>query len=430
VPQADAAQITPKKVFGKLLEDCWDRYARSKGDQTPPLLSLGYWLLMTMDRNADRNANLILLTGATGYVGGRLLKALESDGRRVRCLARRPEFLRSRVATSTEIVQGDVFNEASLRNALVGVHTAYYLIHSMASVGDFREKDRRAAMGFAAAAREAGVRRIIYLGGLGGDEELSKHLASRQEVDLIFRESGVPTLTFRASIIIGSGSLSFELIRALVEKLPIMIMPKWVRVMAQPIAIEDVIAYLVAALDIDYEGSAIFQIGGAERASYMGIMKEYARQRGLKRLMIPVPLLTLWLSGLWLGLLTPVYARVGRKMIEGVRHETVVTDDLAGRVFAVRPRGLSETIAQALNSEDRNFAWTRWSDALSSSGEAPGWGGITLGSRRIDSRFAHVALPVQDCFRPIQQIGGSVGWYCQRRLKIPQIAGRKFPSPR
>jgi uncharacterized protein YbjT (DUF2867 family) len=261
---------------------------------------------------------LILLTGASGYVGGRLLKALEGAGYRVRCLARRPEFFRPRVAASTEVVQGDVLDPSSLAAALQGVDTAYYLVHSMGSRNAFEEEDRRAAGNFAHAAREAGVRRIIYLGGLGRGTKLSAHLASRQEVGRILRESGVPTLEFRASLIIGSGSLSFEMIRALVDRLPVMITPRWVRIEAQPIAIEDVVSYLVAALDVQVGGSAIFEIGGADRVSYQEIMLEYARQRGLRRLLIPVPVLSPGLSSLWLGLVTPLYARVGRKLIDSL----------------------------------------------------------------------------------------------------------------
>ena len=354
---------------------------------------------------------LILLTGATGYIGGRLLKALEAQGHRLRCLARRPEFLQQRVVESTQVVKGDLLDVTSLAPALAGVDSAYYLVHSMGSGGAFEEEDRRAAKSFADAAREAGVRRIIYLGGLGKGEKLSRHLASRQEVGRILRESGVPTIEFRASIIIGSGSLSFEMIRALVDRLPVMITPRWVRISAQPIAIEDVIAYLTAALDVEVDGGAIFEIGGADRVSYGDIMLEYARQRGLRRLMVPVPVLSPRLSSLWLGLVTPVYARVGRKLIGGITHETVVEDDLALRLFGIRPRGFREAIARALANEDREIAQTRWSDALSSRGSARTWGGVKFGSRLVDSRSAPVPYPPSEAFKPIRRIGGETGWY-------------------
>ena len=249
---------------------------------------------------------LTLLTGATGYVGGRLLEALEASGVPLRCLARRPEDLRARVADSTEVVPGDVFDGASLVQAMSGVATAYYLVHSMSDEGDFEEMERRAARTFGEAARAAGVERIIYLGGLGSGVDLSAHLKSRHDVGRILRESGVLTLELRASIIIGSGSLSFEMIRALVEKLPVMTTPSWVRVLAQPIAIEDVVAYLEEARTTPLEQSRVFEIGGADVVSYAEIMREYARQRGLRRLMIPVPVLTPAISSLWLGLVTPL----------------------------------------------------------------------------------------------------------------------------
>ena len=364
---------------------------------------------MTKSTSADER--LILLTGATGYIGGRLLKALEARGHRVRCLARRPNFLRPRVTESTEVAKGDLLALTSLAPGLAGVDSAYYLVHSMGSTGSFEEEDRRAAKSFADAAREAGVRRIIYLGGLGKGEKLSRHLASRQEVGRILRESGVPTIEFRASIIIGSGSLSFEMIRALVDRLPVMTAPRWVRISAQPIAIEDIVAYLTAALDVEVDGSAVFEIGGADRVSYGELMLEYARQRGLRRVMIPVPVLSPRLSSLWLGLVTPVYARVGRKLIDGITHETVVEDDLALRLFDIRPRGFREAIERALGNEDREIAQTRWPDALSSRGPARTWGGIKFGSRLVDSRSVQVPHPPPQAFKPIRRIGGGTGWY-------------------
>ncbi len=354
---------------------------------------------------------LILLTGATGYVGGRLLAELEAKGCRLRCLARRPTYLRPRISPSTEVVEGDVLDFVSLRAAMAGVHTAFYLVHSMGSGAAFRQEDRRAAGNFAAAAHAAGLKRIIYLGGLGHGEHLSEHLESRQEVGRILRESGVPTVEFRAGIIIGSGSLSFEMIRALVEKLPVMTAPRWVRTLTQPIAIEDVVAYLAAAVALDLTESVVFEIGGADRASYLDLLKEYARQRGLKRLIIPLPVLTPWLSSLWLGLVTPLYARVGRELIEGLRNETVVHDQQALAAFPLRPRGMRQAIERALNHEDREFAFTRWSDAQSSLGKRRGWAGARFGSRIVDSRAIHVRCPPEEAFVPLERIGGQTGWY-------------------
>jgi uncharacterized protein YbjT (DUF2867 family) len=325
---------------------------------------------------------MILLTGATGYVGVRLLEKLLAAGRPVRCLARRPEAL---AGLGAEIAAGDALDPAAVRRAMEGVGTAYYLVHSMAAPGSFEETDRRAAGVFAAAAREAGVARIVYLGGLGGAApDLSPHLRSRHEVGEILRSSGVPVLEFRASIVIGSGSLSFEMVRALVERLPVMIAPRWVAAPAQPIAIGDLVAYLLAALDCPLPESRIFEIGGADRVSYGGLMREYARQRGLRRLIVPVPVLTPHLSSLWLGLVTPLYVRVGRKLIESIRHPTVVEDASALAEFPIRPVGCSEAIAAALRED---------------------------GPLLMDSRSITVAAPPEEAFAPIARIGGEAGWY-------------------
>lgn len=357
----------------------------------------------------------ILLTGATGYVGGRLLRVLEEQGRQVRCLTRRPEALRGRVAQATDVVRGDLLDDASVGGALRGVDVAFYLVHSMAGGGTFEQRDRRAAENFGRLARQAGVRRIVYLGGLGHGSPLSPHLASRQEVGRILRESGVATVEFRTSIIIGSGSLSFEMIRALVNRLPVMTTPQWVRMSAQPIAIEDVIAYLVSAINLPGEASVVYEIGGPDRASYLDLMREFARQRGLRRYIVPVPVLTPRLSSLWLRLVTPLYADIGRQLIDSIRNDTVVHDDRALTDFDIQPRGLREAIARALANEDRAFAETRWSDALSASqaGDASGqrYGGRRWGPRLVDSRVARVAVSPEEAFTPVRRIGGEVGWY-------------------
>ncbi len=354
----------------------------------------------------------VLITGASGYVGGRLLPLLETAGHEVRCLARRPENLKSRVAAGTQAVAGDMMDRPSLDAALEGIDTAYYLVHSMGNDRDFERLDRTAATNFAEAAKQAGVRRIIYLGGLGDPaEKLSKHLRSRHETGELLRSPQVQVIEFRASIVIGSGSLSFELIRALVQRLPVMICPRWVAVMAQPIAVEDLLDYLVAALELPEGESKIYEIGGPDQVSYGDIMHEYARQRGLRRWMIPVPVLTPYLSSLWLGLVTPVHARVGRKLVGSLRNPTLVKDMAALETFPIRPRGLRKAIERAFVNEDREFAQTRWSDALSSSGKPKTWGGIRFGSRLIDSRTIEVDVPSAQAFAPIQRIGGRTGWY-------------------
>jgi uncharacterized protein YbjT (DUF2867 family) len=310
------------------------------------------------------------------------------------------------------VVQGDVLDLDSLLVALKGVHTAYYLVHSMGSARSFVVEDRLGARNFAQAARATGVKRIIYLGGLGPEDTTeSPHLKSRREVGDLLRASGVPVVEFRASIVIGSGSLSFELVRALVERLPVMVTPRWVSVPAQPIAINDLLSYLASALDLAFEESRVFEIGGHDVVSYIGLMQVYAGQRGLRRLMVPVPVLTPRLSSLWLGLVTPVYARVGRTLIDSMRYPSVVGDGSALEMFDVRPVGVRAAIAQALRNEDQEFAQTRWSDALSSGGRTRHWGGVRFGNRLLDSRFMDVKVPPSAAFAPISRIGGSTGWY-------------------
>jgi uncharacterized protein YbjT (DUF2867 family) len=368
--------------------------------------------IMTTNVNTLTATPRVLLTGASGYVGGRLLKSLENRGCRVRCLARRPDVLKAKAGPSTEVVAGDVLDRPSLDPAMRGVDVAYYLIHSMGSDGSFEQVDRQGARNFGEAAKAAGVSRIIYLGGLGNTEEaLSAHLRSRHEVGDVLRESGVPVLEFRASIIIGSGSLSFEMIRSLVERLPIMITPRWVQVPAQPIAIDDVLEYLVAALQLPVSQYQVYEIGGGDVVSYADIMRAYARQRGIRLRMISVPVLTPYVSSLWLGLVTPLYARIGRKLIESIVHSTVVRDAAALETFPVRPIGIEAAIRNAISSEEREFAVTRWSDALSSSGALPTWAGVQFGSRLVNTKIVSVATTPDAAFASVLRIGGDTGWY-------------------
>jgi uncharacterized protein YbjT (DUF2867 family) len=358
----------------------------------------------------------ILITGATGYIGGRLLAELERLGRPVRCLARNPEALRPRVAETTEVVRGDALDPASLRDGLSGIETAYYLVHSMGAPGDFAGLDRAAARNFGDAARAAGVRRIVYVGGLGdAGDGLSAHLRSRHETGDVLRESGVEVVEFRASIVIGSGSLSYEMVRALTDRLPVMVCPRWVAIQAQPIAIEDLLSYLLAALDLPTGPSQTYEIGGPDAVSYGDIMREYARQRGLRRLMIPVPLLTPHLSSLWLALVTPLYARVGRKLIASIRNATVVRDHRALDVFPVRPRGLRESIARAIEAADGPAGSNRWSDSTSAGVAAPGRAGASRPAL-LDIRETIVDAPAAAAFAPIRRIGGDTGWYCADML--------------
>ena len=256
-----------------------------------------------------------------------------------------------------------MLDPASLATAFRGVETAYYLVHSLEAGQDFAARDLEAARNFAEAARSAGVARIVYLGGLGSarGEPLSEHLRSRQETGEALRAGGVSVVEFRASVVLGAGSLSFEMIRALVERLPVMVWPRWVTVKTQPIGIDDAVAYLVAAITLDVPAgeSRIYEIGSPDRVSYGDLMREYARQRGLRRAFVSVPVLTPKLSSLWLRLVTPLQARVGRKLIEGVRNPTVVSDHSALADFPIRPLGIHEAMARALAEEASRAAKAR-----------------------------------------------------------------------
>ncbi len=293
----------------------------------------------------------VLVTGGTGYVGGRLIALLERNGVGLRCLVRNPEKLRSRVARSTAVIQGNVLDLPSLEQALQGVTTAYYLVHLMGSSDDFEKQDRQAAENFAWAAREAGTKRIIYLGGLGDDDaKLSPHLRSRHEVGRILRESGVECIEFRASLVIGAGSLSFDLVRSLTNRLPVMICPRWLTTPTQPIAIDDILAYLQAARDLPPGSSRVFEVGGPDVVTYGDIIRVYAHQQGLRRWLISVPILTPYLSSLWLALVTPTSFEVGRHLIEGLKNPTVVRDRSALQVFPIQPMGIEEAVRRALAS--------------------------------------------------------------------------------
>ena len=293
---------------------------------------------------------LVLLTGSTGYVGRLLLPLLEERSLAVRCLARNPAKIQRR-RESTEVVRGDVLDADSLHAAMRGVGTAYYLVHLMSGSKDFEKEDRRAARNFAVAAKKARVQRIIYLGGLGDDSDpkLSPHLRSRHEVGDILRESEAEVIEFRAGMIVGAGSLSFDLLKALTDRLPVMICPKWLTTPTQPIAVDDVLAYLSAANDLPAGESRIFEIGGTDVVTYGDLIREYARLKHLRRWLIFVPVLTPYLSGLWLALVTPAVFEVGRHLIEGLRNPTVVRDTKALQVFSICPMSVQAAIQSAID---------------------------------------------------------------------------------
>jgi len=306
---------------------------------------------MPQDPTNNPNSLLVLLTGATGYVGRLLLPLLEERSIPVRCLARNPNKIQ-RSRETTEIVRGDVLDADSLNAAMRGVGTAFYLVHLMSGSKNFEQDDRNAAKNFAAAVKKAGVRRIIYLGGLGDDADpkLSPHLRSRHEVGEILRESGAEVIEFRAGMIVGAGSLSFDLLKALTDRLPVMICPKWLTTPTQPIAVDDVLAYLLAAKDLPAGESRIFEIGGTDVVTYSDLIREYARLKHLHRWLIFVPVLTPYLSGLWLALVTPASFEVGRHLIEGLKNSTVVRDSIALQAFSIRPLSVKAAIQKAIDS--------------------------------------------------------------------------------
>ena len=310
---------------------------------------------MTDNQPADVSGKrrTVLVTGATGYVGSHLLPRLVPH-HNVRCLVRNPDKLDPAIRTQVEVTTGNVLHTPSLRQALQGVDVAYYLIHGMGGEGkDFQKTDRLAAEGFVQVAREAGGARIIYLGGLGDDNDpdLSPHLQSRHEVGRIFRHSGIPTVELRASVVLGPGSSSYEIIRTLTQRLPMMLCPRWLTTPTQPIATQDVLAYLQEALEIPLEESTIFEIGSRDVVNYGDLIRMYAQERNLYRLLVPVPLLTPYLSSLWLGIFTPSSAELGRHLIEGLKNPTVVRSDRAVKTFSHRPMPARAAIHPAVLAE-------------------------------------------------------------------------------
>lgn len=356
----------------------------------------------------------ILVTGATGYVGGRLVPRLLAAGHRVRCLARDPERLAGRPwRDRVEVVTGDALVPATLAPALAGIDVAFYLIHSLGTGEEFARRDREAAAAFGAAARAAGVGRIVYLGGLGDPATaLSHHLRSRQETGVALGEAGVPVTELRAGVVVGSGSLSFEMIRYLAERVPIMICPRWVFTRTQPIAIRNVLDYLVAALEHPESAGRTIEIGGADIVTYGEMMTGYAAARGLRRWLLPVPVLTPRLSSLWVHLVTPIPAAIARPLVLGLKNEVVVRDATARQLFpGVQPLGFREAVRLALAKLDAGGVETSWSDALASSqGDRPI---VRLENREgmiLERREIRVAATPERVFAAVSRLGGRTGW--------------------
>lgn len=354
----------------------------------------------------------LAVAGATGYIGSRLVPRLLAAGHQVVCLARTPAKLDDRPwHDRVEVRACDVLVAEEVEQALEGCDAAFYLIHSMGEQADFAHADRTAAENFARGAEGNRLQRIIYLGGLGRAGDLSDHLASRQEVGQVLAQGATPVTELRASVVIGAGSVSFEMLRCLTEVLPVMVTPRWVETKTQPIAIRDVLSYLMAALDDDTR-SAVYEIGGPDVVTYREMMQLYADVAGLRRrIIIPVPVLTPRLSSLWVGLVTPLPSGVARPLVDSLRNEVVVKHAGAAR-FGVEVIGLREAIEHALDRDNRLDVPSRWSDASSSPARPfpsdPEWaGGRLMEDRQTVPTHARPA----DLFWAFSRVGGSVGYY-------------------
>ena len=364
----------------------------------------------------------VAVTGVTGYVGGRLVPELLDAGFEVRALARNPSRLAGREwAGEVEIVEADASDLDQIRSALEGCDVSYYLIHSLGTGATFESRDRRTALTFARAAREAGVGRIVYLGGMYPDVpegELSRHLSSRKEVGEILLASGVPTTVLQAAVILGSGSASFEMMRYLTERLPAMTTPRWVNSRVQPIAIRDVLRYLVGSATMPPDVSRTFDIGGPDVLTYREMMQRYARVAGLpRRLIVPVPVLTPRLSSLWVGLVTPVPSGIARPLVESLEHEVVCRENDIKQYVPDPPEGLmgfDRAVEFALERIHDGEVVTRWSSASVPGAPSdplptdPDWAG---GSLYVDERRRVVDAPREVLWRVIEEIGGQGGWY-------------------
>ncbi|NYF54930.1 SDR family oxidoreductase [Micromonospora purpureochromogenes] len=362
-----------------------------------------------------------LVTGATGYIGGRLAPRLLAEGYEVRCLARKAGRLRDVPwAARAEVVEGDLRRPETLPAAFEGVDVAYYLVHSLGQAG-FEAADREAAIHFAAAAARSGVRRIVYLGGpepKQDGEVPSPHLRSRAEVARILLASGVPTVVLRAAVIIGSGSASFEMLRYLTERLPGMVTPRWVRNRIQPIAVRDVLRYLVAGATLPPEVDRAFDIAGPDVLTFEQMMQRYARVAGLRRrVIVRVRLLTPSLSSYWVGLVTPVPNKIARPLVESLVHEAVAHEHDIARFIPDPPGGLTgfdEAVALALAKVRDAEVETRWSTASGPDAPAeplpsdPKWSGGTV---YTDIRQCDVNAPTSALWRVIEGVGGEHGWY-------------------
>lgn len=362
----------------------------------------------------NNSSKKILVTGATGYIGGRLVPKLLDAGYVVRVLVRDARRLEGRLwRENVEVYEGDVLRPETLSGCFEGVTKAYYLIHSMMNSSDFYESDLIAARNFGELAKLSNIENIIYLGGLGNPEaELSKHLRSRQHTGDTLRSSGLPITEFRAAVIVGAGSISFEIVRYLGERLPVMICPRWVYTRIQPISIEDVLVYLVAALNNKASEGQVIEIGGEDVLTYGDMIRGYAKVRGLRRYLIPVPVLTPRLSSHWVHWMTPIPAEIARPLIDGMTNEVVVRSDIARRIFPeIIPMDYAGSVKLALNQLDASQIETTWSDSLASSrGEFPSVQLSNQSGMIIEKRQKKVEASPDAVFSQVNQLGGENGW--------------------
>ncbi|MCW2700093.1 MAG: NAD-dependent epimerase/dehydratase [Blastococcus sp.] len=361
-----------------------------------------------------------LVTGATGYIGGRLVPRLLAAGHTVRVMSRSPERLRDHPwAAQVEITRADAADADQVADACAGVDVVYYLVHALGSGPEFEETDRRTARVMARAARDAGVGRLVYLGALEPDgEELSPHLRSRIEVAGILLRSEVPTVVLRAAVVLGSGSASFEMLRYLTERLPVMVTPRWVRSRIQPIAIRDVLRYLVACAGLPASVHRSFDIGGPDAMDYAEMMQRYAAVAGLpRRRILPVPLFTPSLSSHWVGLITPVPAGIARPLVESLRNTVVCSEHDIAEYVPDPPEGLlgfDEAVRLALQRVQDSAVDTRWSSASVPGAPSdplptdPDWAGGTL---YVDERTRRTTAAPDALWRVVEGIGGDTGWY-------------------
>ncbi|GAB4415776.1 MAG: SDR family oxidoreductase [Anaerolineales bacterium] len=359
-------------------------------------------------------SDLILVTGATGYVGGRLAPRLLEAGYRVRCLARDPKRLDGRPwRKQVEVVQGDALEKESLVRAMQGVSVAYYLIHGLQGGKVNAERDMQAARNFAEAAEEAGIQRVIYLGELVNTTDyLSPYLRARHETGYMLRLGRVPVTEFRAGMIVGSGSVLFEMIRYLAEREFLFICPRWFSSMAQPIAIRDVLSYLVAALDSPESVGKMIEIGGASRLTYSDMLMAYAKERGLKRFRIITPFYAPRLSSYWVHMVTPIHWRLVLPLIDGLRAELVVNDDLAKKLFPqIKPLDFKTATHLALLRVRKDKVETSWADALvTTAGDIKPYTFTVEQGLMIERRQTVVEAPANAVFRAYAGIGGDRGW--------------------